>query len=199
MNKGTILLVIVFSFAASISLKAQNWELKKERDGMKAYTTASGDNPVKSFKVVTTINSSMDCLYATITDYDHYVDMVKELSELEVLEKSDTSVITYSIIDMPWPFDDRDVVTAIKTVKNGNTITLTSSRIDYPNKPVRSHVVRMSEYSEQFLLESINENEIRLTLVGRADIGGAIPAWVQNMFIIDGPLDFVETIKKKCE
>ncbi len=188
----------IFFFVFMRVATSQPWDLKKETKDAKAYTATRENSPVKSFKVIATIDSPMDCVFLTATDYDQYTKMIKELSEFEILTKNDTSIVAYSSIEMPWPFYTRALIAMIKTDKTENSITVTSSATDNATIKQRNHIVRISDYYERYLIEKINDRQTKLTITGYVDIGGSVPSWIQNMFIVDGPLDFVDVIRKKC-
>ena len=159
----------------------------------------SENRSVKTYKIETTVNGTMDCIYATLTDYDHYTDMYKQMSEFRILSKSDSLMLSYTVISMPWPFDDRDVLTEVRTEKSDSKITLNSTLSRTNAVPVSSKLVRITDYDETYTIEKTGETQNKVTLIGHADIGGSIPDWVQNLFIIDSPMSLMKQIKEKCE
>jgi len=181
------------------SLYSQNWELQKERDNLKAYTANKTNSDVKQYKVIATINVPISCVYSTLTDYDNYSEMIKEISKYEVLSKNDTVVKTYSLIDLPWPFDDRDIVAITYINRTPNTIYLTSKAINDTKVKKNNNVIRLDNFSEKYIIEAENSNQTKIQIIGHVDIGGSIPAWLQNMLVVDGSINIIDYINEKCQ
>ena len=47
--------------------------------------------------------------------------------------------------------------------------------------------IRIFDFYETFTLKKINENQTECTITGHIDMGGSIPDWAQNMFIVKSP------------
>ena len=52
-------------------------------------------------------------------------------------------------------------------------------------------VIRMPEYLEDVVLERTDRGTTLFKVEGFADPGGKIPAWLTNMFLVDGIFDSV--------
>ena len=56
--------------------------------------------------------------------------------------------------------------------------------------------VRIESLVGYWLFEKINEDEIKLTYETLADPAGNLPAWVVNLFIVDGPHNTLTNLHK---
>lgn len=194
MKRFILILLILLSTQISFG---QGWHLVKETDNTKAYTK-DNENSVKSYKIITYINASKDCVYKKIIDFNHYKEAMKDLKEIKIISNKNDIVIAYWIFDMPWPFDNRDLITKTVITKSKDKIIIKTSIYKKHNIPMKENTVRISDYSETYVLESLSHDKTKITLTGRIDAGGGMPGWVQNMFLIDSPLDFLDYVRKQC-
>lgn len=191
-----IFILVVLQF--NLSIIAQNWQLKKTTDDFKAYTSETENSKVKSYKVVALLSKQAECIFKVMTDYENYESMFKEIKEHEIIKKTDTSLVAYSLFESPWPVQDRDLVSYIKIKKNDSTMYITTIAVQDKKYKRKTNVVRMFDYIEKCKIEKIEPNKTKFTITGHFDAGGAIPAWLQNMYIIDGVEDLIELLKIKC-
>lgn len=192
----------IFTFLillTNFSMVAQNWQLKKTTDDFKAYTSETENSKVKSYKIVALLSKQSECIFELMTDYENYESMFKEIKEHEIIKRTDTSLVAYSLFESPWPVQDRDLVSYIKIKKNGNTIYISTIAVQDKTYKRKPNVVRMFDYTEKCIIEKLKQNKTRFTITGHFDAAGAIPAWMQNLYIIDGVEDLIELIKKKCQ
>ena len=85
----------------------ESWELKKDQDSIKVYIRNVDDN-TKEYLAETIINSDIDNIFKTITDFDNSYRWMYKLNSSKILEKSDTLMYVYFVVDMNWPLKNRD-------------------------------------------------------------------------------------------
>ena len=117
----------------------------------------------------------------------------KEVSE----GKTTAERYAYSEIGMPWPFDNRDIVMHEQIVHNDNgasvIMKLHMGLVHEKKGTIRMPVAEGGWY---FSKEG-NKTGIRYEFLG--DPGGSIPAWVVNMFIVEGPYSTLSNLKEQLE
>ncbi len=194
MKKTTVIFLFFLTVQPAFS---QDWELKKETDNARAYLRST-ESSLKEYKIVSYFNASANCIYNNIVDFNNYQKAIKDLKELTIISNKENVIIAYWVYGLPWPYTDRDVVTktTIKR-KEGKTEILTTV---YNNHkiPEKESLVRIADYSDLYIIEEISAGKTKVTLTGRVDVGGKVPAWVQNLFLTDSPLEFIEYIRDRC-
>ena len=195
MKKLFILLLVMF--ISNYFLSAQEWKLVKEKDGLKAFT--KGDK-FKSFKVVSMINASASSIHSFLIQYDKYPEFFEEMESIDVISQTATKVIYYLIIATPWPLENRDMVVQVDINKiSENEIILDSKLPTKKYKENNPDYVRITSFKQKITLQGVSENKTYFTIEGTIDIGGNVPLWVQNKFMVEGPINMVDKIKEKCE
>ena len=94
-----ITLFVPFIYINFSNLDNDNWELKKDKDSIKVYIR-NIDESTKEYRAETIINSDLDNIFNTITDFDNSYKWMYKLNSSEILKKSDTLMYVYFVVDM---------------------------------------------------------------------------------------------------
>ena len=194
------LLVFIFATLITINSLAGDWELEKNKDGIKVYTRSNSGSEVLEFKAIATINASRLSIARVIARVSDYPSWFPNCSEARLVEDiSSTKRKYYYRLDLPWPASDRDAVMLLEVEVDDNkgitVLNFTKSR----GKPNVSGVVRMPAADGYWKLTSLGKNKTELHYQFLADPGGSLPTWIINMFIVDGPYDAIIALKEKVE
>jgi hypothetical protein len=200
MRYPVVLLMSLFVLAASEAWsQTEDWELNKEKNGIRVYTGKRENSRLLAYRIVTTIKGSLQDVYEQVIDFHGNKKYLVTVEKIRVLQqKANTRVLVYMLFDLPWPFRDRDFVNRMTMEVGRDTIFLKSSpasgKVD-----VKEGVVRIKEFSEKWRLVRESENTTSLRLQGYADPGGKLPSWVVNMFMVKEPYELVHGIKTQVE
>ncbi len=175
-----------------------NWELKKNEDGIRVYSASVPNSHINAVKVECTINCTMPKLIALLTDAKAHEQWVFHTKTSYIVKKiSDTEQYYYSEIAMPWPLKNRDNVVHLKLSQHtANTTWYVNAESVKGYVNPYSDKVRIYTSTVSWKITPVNDHQLKIEYVGQADPGGAIPAWVSNMFCTKGPF---ETFKKLAE
>ncbi|MBE0648487.1 MAG: hypothetical protein IH596_11965 [Bacteroidales bacterium] len=195
----TIIISVIFFLTTY--LNAQSWEFIKERDGIKIFTRKEAGSPLKSFKGVMEVYSTMEMIgtiVGNVKNFDWWDDDIRELQVISHEENVRTQY--YLIYDVPWPLQDRDLCAdakvTIDSVTGKKTIFATPLFDIIPEEP---DIIRIKNYWQRWTIEPLPNGMKRLTLEGFVDPGGIVPAWLYNMVITDTPLNLMREVKKRVE
>ena len=196
MNSIVILfLIVVFPITG---LSQVNWELKKDKEGIKVYTKSTADSDVKAVKVICTLQAKLSQLAALLLDtkaHEQWVYNTK--TSFLVKQISPFQQVYYSEIDLPWPLANREVVVNMKIIQHPITKVM---QVDIVNAsdhvPAQKGTVRVPASAVNWKVTPLGNNQLGVEYVGLADPGGSVPAWVVNAFSTKGPF---ETFKKLRE
>jgi hypothetical protein len=201
--KGTFLLISIAFFLLSSSriVKAQDWEFKKERDGIKVYTREEPNSAMKSFKGVTDLHTSMEKVMEVVGNVQNNDWWDKNITEIRILfHEKDRFVKYYLVYDVPWPLTDRDLCVESKFSADPVTGERFVNSVSLLNVvPERKDRVRIKKYWQKWIIQPKGKGVVHVTLEGSVDPGGIVPAWLYNMVITETPLKVISGIKKRVE
>ena len=83
----------------STNLDNDKWELKKDKDSIKVYIR-NVDESTKEYLAETIIRSDIDNIFNIITDFDNSYKWMYKLNSSKILQKSDTLMYVYFVVDM---------------------------------------------------------------------------------------------------
>ncbi|TXK44880.1 lipid-binding protein [Pontibacter qinzhouensis] len=188
----------LFIFSSTGLLAQDNWELKKDEDGIKVYTRKLGDEKLKEIKVVADMPGTTDQLVQVLLDVANHKNWVYGIKESRLLKQTDqSSLIYYSVADLPWPVSDRDMVLQLSVTTDPATQEATiqsKSQLDY--MPHQKGKVRVPYSTASWKITPLPDKAIQAEYVFSVNPGGSLPAWVVNSVATTGPYNsFVELRK----
>lgn len=192
-----MLVLLLFIFVVPPpGIFAQNWELRKETDGVKIYQrqTAAGHE----IKLLTTFQyslSAMVALFNNVADYPRWGYKVQQSRLLKRL--NDNEFYYYQQFDFPWPLTDRDVVMHSRISQDPATHVVTLHSEAAPDYlPENDGFVRVRKANVQWTLTPLSANLIQAEYWLNSDPGGLLPDWTVNLAADTGPVQTVQNMKK---
>ncbi|MEO8760882.1 MAG: START domain-containing protein [Bacteroidia bacterium] len=197
-NKLLFAFILLISIKCFSQHKVTDWELKKNENDIAVYTRHAENSAFKELKSDITIKTSLSSIIALLTDYESYTKWVYKCGESTTLKKiNDTTCIHYQTVVAPWPASDRDFVVTIKETQNPKTkiinITSTCNATYIPNK---DGFVRIKNFNAKWSLTPLKDGLVEIEYQLLVDPGGAIPAWLVNLAVVDGPFETMVGFKK---
>ena len=172
------------------------WQLEKEKDGIKVYTANSDSTSFKQFKVEAEIEGTPKEIADAVIDLENNFKWFFGVKKGEMLEEKNKYEFTFKqVIEVPFPFQDREVVQhcTVKFLTNGDV------RIDLIHRnsaaPVNEDYVRMP-YSKGYWILKPAGNKTKIEYSFLADPGGNIPAWLANQFIVESPFKTIKGLRE---
>lgn len=189
-------LILVISFSLGDS---NNWVLKRHENGIEVYTRDAVGYSIKQIRIIDTVKSSLSGIVAIILDLKNYPSWVyrcgagKTLTLINNREQYD-----YELTDVPWPFENRDVITYSKIDQDSLTKTVTISSEAMPDYlPSVNGTVRIRQFHSLYVLKKLINGSVKVDYTLYADPGGDIPAWLVNATIIIGPYNSTAEMIKR--
>ena len=190
------LTTLFFTIAYTNLLPSTNesWELKKDQDSIKVYIRNVDDN-TKEYLAETIINSDIDNIFKTITDFDNSYKWMYKLNSSKILEKSDTLMYVYFVVDMNWPLKNRDLISDAVITQNENKIRIVMN--SYPDyMPEKEKLIRIKQSRSIWNLEKIDDEYTKVALQSYAIVEG-IPTFIMDLFILDSPMYSMTQLRNK--
>lgn len=195
--------IIVTSFfmlnALNHLIAQDNWILKKAQNDIQVYISQQENNPFVKYKAETIIPAHYIDVYKQVVNFEDNKQFLQSVAALHIIERKPMeSFTTYMQLDLPWPVNNRDLLTQMIVKQEENHFKLISNSI---SEPVKEHedFIRIKNFYEEWHIAHLGENLTSVSVSGWADPGGAIPAWIVNLFVVEEPYAFLKGIKGKLE
>jgi len=193
------MLVYLFAFVNQSDCPAQHneWELRKDKNGIKVYVRSNDESSFDEFKANTTLRdvSIYDAL-DVIMNIDNYEEWLPDCSNPKILEQIEKyHFIHYVETQTPWPVDDRYGVyeqSAVLSDSDTKAEVIFTAKRDYPI--TAEDMVRITNALGKWTLEEEN-NILSVKYEFKGDPGGDIPAWLANTFVVKHPFETLKNFK----
>jgi len=196
-----VFIQIVLILCIKMSLFSQGeWELRKEKDGIKVYTREIEGSKIQEYKAIAIVDAKLSSAIAVIKDVENYPEFLENIIEAKLIESSDTTQTHYLINKTPWPVTNRDGIfrSVFSQYYDTKLVKMTVNLVkDYELE--NKKCVRMKEAIGFWLFDPIESDKVEITYQMHIDPGGSIPAWVLNMFIVDAPIDDLKAIRERVK
>jgi hypothetical protein len=185
----SILLAIALCIASS-AVKAQNtWELRRDEDGIKVYSRRVDGSKMIELRLLTQYNATSQQLLNTLLNITDYSNWIYGNKKAGIIKKvNDHDIIYFTEAHLPWPIQDRDLVTELTINAATQTAPLTvqckSIQGILPPKP---HFIRVPYSLATWRIMPEGSSKINVDYTFSIDPGGSIPGWLINMTIASGP------------
>ena len=198
--KSNYFLFFLLLFISSSTLHAQKeegWVTKYDKDGLVIQLRGA---KTTEYRAVMTVNADLKSCVALLQDIESHPQFMTTVKSVELLKVyNNKESLVYSVIDMPFPMGDKDLVSKAefinKPAEKKVIVKLKSLPTAYPAKDYD----RMKTADGQWIFETIGDNKTKVTYQLKFDESNA-PNWVVNKFVVDNPkevlLGFANFVKK---
>ena len=187
---------------AQVSVKGQeNWVLRKEKNGIKVFSRETKNFKFDELKVECEIDGRISQLAALLFDVNKQYEWVYKTSKSQLLkEVSAADVFFYTEIESPWPYDNRDMVVHMTMEQNplNKVLTIFAKNVDN-YLPVKKDIVRLKYSNATWTVTPISNKRFKIDYRIQLDLGDKIPAWVANLFSVNGPYESFSNLKEKIK
>lgn len=189
---------LIFIAGINSFFYAQDWVLEHEDERIVVYTKKDSTDNIKTYKAESYIKHPAESIFAVYTDFENYPEWFEELEQILMIDTTFGENYTvydyYSVIAIPWPFDDRELVQSFKTEKlEEGRYLLYSTPLEYSF--YNEDFVRVEDFYQRTELIDQGNGTTKILMEGKYDVGGNVPSWLINMFVVSGPMNAVESIE----
>lgn len=184
------------------ALDNSSWSIMIDKNNIQVFTRDWPGSDFVAIKGIQTINSSLSNILANFIDIEAFPEWVqdaKEGFEISSFDQTQSRKI-YLRMSLPWPLDDRDIVSGQQVTQDKTTKTITI-REWYEGEaiPEVDGVTRIPRLNTEFLLIPKEKNVTQLIWQGHNDPGGFIPPFIVNWLIEDVFFTSMQTMKTRFE
>ncbi len=182
-------LIIVLN-SANRNLHAQQddtWSLKKERDGVEIFVRwreVAQDQKVRQLRAVMHHSGgSIDNTIKLIKDDEAALRWVNRAVQFYSFDiKNEHEWFTYSEISIPWPFENKDLITHNRLVRNE-----TSARIELVSRPEKvpekQKISRIELFNGEWLITANSKNDIKIEYLIMTEGPPLLPTWISDPLV----------------
>lgn len=182
---------------------AQNnpWTLKKDKDGIKVYTRDNTHSKFNELRVETDLSCRLSDLAAVILDIPEGPQWSFNVKSCKVLKQvSPLELYIYTVINSPWPADDRDLPIHLKITQNPSNKVMTITADCIPDLvPRQKDIVRVPLSKEVWVVTPVDASTIHIDYQLEIDPGANPPAWLINLFSVKGPFESFSKLKERIK
>jgi ribosome-associated toxin RatA of RatAB toxin-antitoxin module len=193
-----ILILFLLMLVKTVSAFSQDtWKLSIKKNGIRVYTRPVLNSKVNAIKVECVLPVHPSQLVAAIMDIDNSDQWVYHSKVNRIIKRvSPSELYYYAEVAVPWPAQNRDYISHIIVSQNPKTKVIT---VDAPcitgMVPDKDNVVRITHSVGKWTISPFENNGIKVSYELEVDPGGAIPAWLVNLFATQGPMETFEKLK----
>jgi hypothetical protein len=177
-----------------------DWTLSTDKEGVKIYTSIVEGSKIKAVKVECDFAATASQLVTVLLDVNACKDWVYHTKSCSLVKKvSPAELYYYSEVSLPWPLQNRDFVAHLIVTQNAVNKVITVDGPAVPGLvPEKKGIVRIGHSKGKWVITPAN-GQIHVEYTLHVDPGGALPAWLINMFATEGPLQIFKNLKLQLQ
>ena len=193
---------LLFVFVASPTFAAEgDWRLEKDADGVQVYTRAVEGQKIREIRAVTRIPARLSAVVAVLDDISATSQLSDVVGEVEILQRqTPTRYQVYSVLKMPWPLDDRDMVNQRDIQQDATTLAVTITNVAVPEAaPLKAGRVRILQSRQNWTLTPEADGRVLAELRALTDPAGPIPASAINAMSVGSPFKSMQQLRTMAQ
>lgn len=191
------LMSLVLVLGLNSASAQSDWKLSTEKEGIKIYTSILPDSKIKAIKVEADFDATASQVVALVMDVNTAPDWVYHVKSAKLVKQvSPTELYYYSEVSLPWPVANRDFVAHLTVSQDPGTKVVTIDGPAVPGVvPIKKGIVRIDNSIGKWIITPLGQNQVHVQYSIHVDPGGALPAWLINLFATDAPVKIFKSLK----
>lgn len=179
-----------------------DWKLLRSSNQISIYARSVDYSNYKELKGEMIVKHKPDVIVSFLQNIDSFKEWLPGCLDSKKLNQiSATEQINYILTDVPWPYNNRDLVYQFTIVtKNhipGQIKILIENKPEYI--PFKKSIVRVPKTAGFWTITPVGENQTKLEYQIHLEPGGFVPAWLVNMKMDDSPYAFLYNLREQVE
>lgn len=193
-----LLSVLVSLLFVDESFAQSPWKLRKSENGIMVYTRDLPDSDFDEIRTTTNFNCSLSDIVALLTDIESHTKWIYQCKQSKLIKTISSSELYYYLeTQVPWPASNRDGVICFKFSQDSETRLVTVASQNVPDVlPELNGIVRVPKFVASWKFAPKPDGTIDAEYQLDVNPGGEVPAWIVNMFSVEGPYESLTNMKK---
>ena len=195
--KFALLAVALIGLSPLLNVENQ-WELKKDKNGIRVFIKKVPDSPMNAFRGEMDFNATLDDIENLFKDVGRFTEWSPGAKKVEPLEQEANTRTFYLQTEAPWPVTDRDGIYHFTFAREAGKLTITATCLPEYLPPRKNHVrVPKSEGYWQF--EEQSNGRIHVVYENHSEPGGSIPGWLANSAVVKLPFESLQNLREMIQ
>lgn len=172
------------------------WVYKNNKDDVEVWYRKTSD--VHEVKAIAEIDCKLSGIILLFSEVEKYAVWGYKVKEANLVRRfSETEMIYHTMLDFPWPMNDRDIVMHTVLWQNPETRVITATSVAEPEHVSENEdIVRIKNARTQWTLTPVGAGKMKVEYYIYSNPGGKIPDWLVNLAIDVGPRETIKSIKR---
>jgi hypothetical protein len=192
-----VVFAIIFRFTGLCTVHGQGeWNLRKESDGIYAYTRSLEGSRFDEYRVETTMKGNLESFYALIKDFDSYPEFFADTENIQILKNLPDEHVMYIHTNAPFPAKDRDGVfrNVFRYLPDRDLLRIDISCVN-DGYVASKRLIQIKSCGGFWEVTEKNQDEIFVRHQFVADPGGRVPAFIINLKTVQNPINTLKSIR----
>jgi len=183
--------VITFQFLLSGCSFMKSKESDNFKSSIQVELTRYQQSAFKQVEASFLTSKSKELVFRVLSDIEQTPEWLQRVNRLEVLDiYNNQAYLLRTIIDMPWPFKDREIISCVDTGFQEMLTTIDiyscSDRV-----PENEQYLRLPDVVSSWKIKEIDQETVEIKYKTWVDPNGNIPAFIFNNELINSTkIDF---------
>jgi len=192
-----VLTLLIFLIASSV-LAQEDWKLRKEEDGITAYTKKRPGIKFNEYLVTATIDAELSQVMAIFKDFDSYTSIFPGTEDAKGYHDEPLHHVTYIKFNIPFPARDRDAVFINHLSYNKDErILAIDVKCDPDQYETNEKLIRITFCEGGWEFKDIGNGQISIRHNLIVDPAGMAPAFIVNSKTVDDPIKTIKSLREK--
>lgn len=189
------LMVVIMNLSTSLAY-GNEWNLAKDKKGIRAYTRVVSNSDHLQFKSEGVVNASIENIVHLMRDVNVMDKWLHTCYEPTIANEVNAFTrLIHMKNETPFIVKDRDLVLIQRMIRISDDIVI----IELVGKPdtiaKNNKYVRIPVFQGAWRFTRVGENKTNVEYYGHVDPGGAIPAFITNAILIDTPYESISNLR----
>ncbi len=134
---------------------------------------------VRERKGIMIVDGSIDDVITFLSNPKTVKNWMKGVKEVRLIVRNDEELL-YLVINLPWPFSDRDLVAKYSVTRTGPDNCTIRMRSDHYNRVESSKTVRIKNYNASWIVTKVGNGKVKIEFQVFSAEPPLFPQWVQE-------------------
>lgn len=174
-----------------------DWKLAKQLDGIKiSYRFLNiGDTlETREMGIWFSINASPDEILTMFNNANNLSKWSAGIKECNIIEKNPNSWTTYNLYDIPWPFEQKDLVIEY-SLKKSNNNTILNIRSKPKKVAEQPGITRIEDYEGKWIFTPATNGLTKVSFYSISFSKRVLPRFIQDPVIQNIFIESIQTLK----
>ena len=192
---GLIYFGLLFGFKTT---DKTHWKFEKNKNGIQVYSRLPEGESIKEIKIYTLVETTLSAALSVLKDVPNHPHWIFNCSETKLIQQiNEQEMIFYTISDLPWPIEDRDLVVRNKIEQDYNTKIVRSISVPQLGLiPKKKGIIRVTDMYSEWKFTPRKNGLILIEYYLRLDPASNIPNSISNLLVETGPYRTMLNFKK---